>query len=739
MVDTPALGAGALTSVRVRVPLRHRATCPSAQTAPTGPHYHRSPVRLALFLAALVVGGCATSRPAGPSPAPDLGRPSDGLLASPALQAVVDLQVRRDGAALAEALASPDSLVRARAAFALGSVQDADAVPALRALLDDPVPAVRADAAFALGQSADSTAGVALAVSLRREATPAVLAELLDALGKTGGAADLATVLTATLPPALEPARALALARFGLRGVVSPAWADWLGRHLLAQDPATRTAAAYALTRAPVDAWRGQAPAVRAAFDSLADGTARAHLARALGRLAEPDDLGPAGSDALARDTDWHTRVQAARALAEAAGATGPLVGALADPNPHVAAAAATALAARDASPPNRDDLLPVALGLTRDDRQPWTVQAPLLPILARRGRTDAVLAWADRQPDPFARAAALAALGASGDDAALARLFADAERDDARTAAAALGALRQRWETGLYAAPRFYDAFAGALRRGDLATVTAAAPVLADSAFWPLGASDLLREVYAGLEAPADIEPMAAIIGAVGQIRDGAEVDFLVGVALEGYPTLREAARDALNDRLTEGVDVSVTGGGTTATTGVDWDHLAGVGRHPRLVLETDRGRVVIEMDAESAPQTVQLVTRTASGGLYDGVPFHRVVADFVVQGGDYFRRDGYGGPETPIRSELTRIRYESGTVGMASAGKDTEGVQFFVTHSPQPHLDGRYTAFGRVVEGQPVVDAILQGDLVRRARVVRDPAAAPAGGARRRGAARR
>jgi peptidylprolyl isomerase len=102
---------------------------------------------------------------------------------------------------------------------------------------------------------------------------------------------------------------------------------------------------------------------------------------------------------------------------------------------------------------------------------------------------------------------------------------------------------------------------------------------------------------------------------------------------------------------------------------------------------------------------------------GEYDGVPFHRVVPNFVVQGGDFYRGDGFGGPAVPIRSEFTRLRYTTGTAGMASAGKDTEGVQYFVTHSPQPHLDGRYTAFGRVVVGQDVAGTLRQGDRVLRA----------------------
>jgi peptidylprolyl isomerase len=96
-------------------------------------------------------------------------------------------------------------------------------------------------------------------------------------------------------------------------------------------------------------------------------------------------------------------------------------------------------------------------------------------------------------------------------------------------------------------------------------------------------------------------------------------------------------------------------------------------------------------------------------------------VVANFVAQGGDFSSGDGFGGPGFTIPSEFTELRFLEGVIGMASAGKDTEGSQFFITHSPQPHLDGLYTAFGRVVSGMDVVAELLVGDRIVRATVER------------------
>ncbi|MGZ3459274.1 MAG: peptidylprolyl isomerase [Archangium sp.] len=99
------------------------------------------------------------------------------------------------------------------------------------------------------------------------------------------------------------------------------------------------------------------------------------------------------------------------------------------------------------------------------------------------------------------------------------------------------------------------------------------------------------------------------------------------------------------------------------------------------------------------------------ARQGYFRGLTFHRVVPDFVAQGGDP-HGDGEGGPGYSIRCEMTRRPYRRGTLGMALSGKDTGGSQFFFTHSPQPHLDGRYTAFGEVTRGMEVVDRLLEGD---------------------------
>jgi cyclophilin family peptidyl-prolyl cis-trans isomerase len=133
---------------------------------------------------------------------------------------------------------------------------------------------------------------------------------------------------------------------------------------------------------------------------------------------------------------------------------------------------------------------------------------------------------------------------------------------------------------------------------------------------------------------------------------------------------------------------------------------------------IDTDRGTIQIELAVLDAPLTVENFIALARKGFFTGLTFHRVVPNFVIQGGDP-RGDGEGGPGYTIKDEINERPYLRGTVGMALDWADTGGSQFFITHSPQPHLDAKYTAFGRVVAGMDVVDHIQEGDVIRRVRV--------------------
>ncbi len=129
--------------------------------------------------------------------------------------------------------------------------------------------------------------------------------------------------------------------------------------------------------------------------------------------------------------------------------------------------------------------------------------------------------------------------------------------------------------------------------------------------------------------------------------------------------------------------------------------------------VIETDKGSIELELCPQYAPKTVNNFVVLAKEGFYDGVSFHRVINDFMIQGGDP-TGTGRGGPGYDFEDEFegNPLKHETGVISMANSGPNTNGSQFFITHSPQPHLDGKHTVFGKVVEGQEIVDAIGQGD---------------------------
>ena len=132
---------------------------------------------------------------------------------------------------------------------------------------------------------------------------------------------------------------------------------------------------------------------------------------------------------------------------------------------------------------------------------------------------------------------------------------------------------------------------------------------------------------------------------------------------------------------------------------------------------LETSRGTIELELYPGYAPKTVNNFVFLSREGFYDGVTFHRVIADFMIQGGDP-TGTGRGGPGYRFEDEFrdNPLTHETGVISMANAGPGTNGSQFFITHSPQPHLNGRHTVFGKVIKGQEVVVSVRQGDVITR-----------------------
>ena len=132
---------------------------------------------------------------------------------------------------------------------------------------------------------------------------------------------------------------------------------------------------------------------------------------------------------------------------------------------------------------------------------------------------------------------------------------------------------------------------------------------------------------------------------------------------------------------------------------------------------METNRGAMELELYPEFAPKTVNNFVFLSEQGFYDGISFHRVINDFMIQGGDP-TGTGSGGPGYRFEDEVVGnpLKHETGVISMANAGPNTNGSQFFITHSPQPHLNGKHTVFGKVTEGQDVIDAIRKGDTMTK-----------------------
>jgi peptidyl-prolyl cis-trans isomerase B (cyclophilin B) len=135
------------------------------------------------------------------------------------------------------------------------------------------------------------------------------------------------------------------------------------------------------------------------------------------------------------------------------------------------------------------------------------------------------------------------------------------------------------------------------------------------------------------------------------------------------------------------------------------------------RAIMETDKGTITLELFDKDAPNTVKNFVELSEKGFYDGLNFHRVIPDFMIQGGCP-QGTGTGGPGYQIKCEINPNKHKAGSLSMAHAGRDTGGSQFFICHSPQPHLDGVHTVFGQTADIE-VVNAIKKGDKIKSVKI--------------------
>jgi cyclophilin family peptidyl-prolyl cis-trans isomerase/HEAT repeat protein len=659
------------------------------------------------------------------------------------------------GALLRDASAA----VRARAALAAGRIGDEGAVAPLAALLNaDRDQTVRATAAFALGEVEAEGGAPALLESLRLSKSPEVRARAVEALGKIAAAlpearADVkrrigdALVSTLTAEHRLaKPNRALVL--HGLTAMLRArpeAGARTLALFLNSTDARVRADALNALARTRA---KESLERVRAILTSDADADARANAARVLGTAEDT-----AAFDLLvahaATDADARVRVSAVRALAllKEARAAAPLV----RRGGELFAAYKSARVGGAASPPEVNELLEVATALgrvlpnTNDERavtllramrdagvtaaEVETALARIAPsqYLRDRGVSDLV-SRVSRQADAaltWQKVSAVAqGLGemAGVTSAQVGNSVVSLQAD----AQIALRTLVQSRHTPPSALPDLLRALA-AFKPADLASVAREA-LAAEDVIARAAAADILSEL------PADEETSRALVAALPRaLRDetddaalsvlgalakqpGADATAAVQSALETTDYLvRRRAADILRERSGGAAAARRVETVNTRNHREDYERAAArIGKTVRAVVSTDKGAVTIELLPEDAPLTVDNFVQLARRNYFNNVLFHRVVPNFVVQGGDP-RGDGNGGPGYQIRCEINTVPYARGAVGMALSGKDTGGSQWFVTHSPQPHLDGGYTVFGRVVEGMEVVDRIVRGDRIR------------------------
>lgn len=634
--------------------------------------------------------------------------------------------------------------VKYRAALAIGRIGDKRGTePLLKALEVATTTRQRGILVFALGEIEDAAAAPALlkVLGTKTEAVE-VRARTAEALGKivsfqppgqgpgqSGGPANAEVLgpamveqinqaLIAQLPApnsALTPSRKLLalLTITALMRVRAPSSLEPLVQQLKSRDAEVRATAANTFSRQFI-------PAAEMLLPLLTDASidVRANGARALGRTKTASAFEPLSK--LLHDPSERVQVSAVRGLAALADRRA--VASLLNLGETLLKQYQSAKAKGQARPVQISLLLEIvtALGTFKDQS--------VVPFFQQLRAATGVGAYTEIESEllKFGEAAFWEGLDANAprdwrSTATLAQALSDLKSERAK---AMLLTLWQQAEQGKSDA-RALPALLRAMTRSQMDGVQAIAKrqlTAKDSALRAAAAAvpqELNDENFAALSAAlekAKADPQSdarlAVVNALGRYKTSQAVGVLRTALTDADPRVRRRAADLLRQ---QGETVSLP----TPALPHDERYYARVRRLQQqpvtVTMHTSKGIIKIAMHTNDAPMTVDNFVELAKKKYFDGIVFHRVVPNFVVQGGDP-RGDGGGGPGYQIRCEINPRMYQRGTVGMALSGKDTGGSQFYFCHAPQPHLDGGYTVFGQVIAGLDVVDQLMRGDVIER-----------------------
>lgn len=598
-----------------------------------------------------------------------------------------------------------DPSYRYLSAIAFGSIKSPEAIDSLATLLKDPIDEVRAGAAYALGQIGDPSAEELLIQAFDQQDSLRQFLKahraILEAVGKCGSEKNLAALSSVSYEvkdTSVLEGQAWGIYRYALRGMTNSSGTQKMVELVHPDIPASvRFIAANYLYRASDLNLESYTPDLINAFSAAEDPRIRMALAIGLGKTKSPEALNTLLTT-FATESDYRVKCNILSALGnfDYVNVQETALEALKDPNLHVADRAAQFF---------------LNFGIPEDARlywntakedYPWQIQLKLyraanryLPVYYSDYR-DAINSELRRRfrtaTFPYEKAYALMAVGEYGWNLRfIQREGFKAEHPAIRVAS--LESLAQISNISNF--DRYFgssnrrirrelaSAFEQAIRSGDPGMVAVGARALRtpDRDFGRyIDSIEVLEQVLTSLALPKEIESYNELKRTIDFLRGNEE---------------SEPRKPAYNHPI-------------------NWKIINTLRKNAKATITTQYGEIELELMPNEAPGTVANFVSLAEEGFYNGKSFHRVVPNFVIQGGCP-RGDGYGGLDYSIRSELPPLHYNrEGMVGMASAGNHTEGVQFFITHSPTPHLDGNYTIFARVIAGMEVVHQIQVGDII-------------------------